>query len=169
MSKNYKTLILALILVVVFTYFMNPARKDVKNLKAELAQLETQISKSIDRKSEERKVEITETDLELLDQTIPQGFDQEFLLKKLTSIAEDNVVRINNITFNKTIGDSLSGIQTAQISISGNTNQANFESLLFDIENDSRGFIIRNVSTNSSSSEAGTRVNFTLNIESYFS
>lgn len=152
MNKNYRTLILALILVVVFTYFMNPARKQVKELKTELTQLETQISKSIDRKSEERKVEITETDLELLDQTIPQGFDQDFLLKKLTSIAEDNVVRINNITFNKTIGDSLSGIQTAQISISGNTNQANFESLLFDIENDSRGFIIRNISTNSSTS-----------------
>ena len=169
MNKKYTTLILALVLVVVFTYFMNPARKQVKDLKTELVTLESQISESLERKSEERKVEITETDLELLKQSIPQGFDQEFLIKKITSIAEDNVTRINNISFNKSIGDSLSGIQTTQISLSGSTSEANFENFIYDLENDSRGFIIKNISMNTAKEEGGTRINFTLNIESYFS
>jgi Tfp pilus assembly protein PilO len=169
MNKKYTTLILALILIVVFTYFTNPTRKEVKELNIELTTLESRISESLERKSEERKVEITETDLEILEQTIPQGFDQEFLIKKITSIAEDNVTRINNISFNKTIGDTLSGIQTAQISLSGSTSEENFQNFLYYLENDSRTFIIKNLSMSTTQENESTRINFTLNIESYFS
>ncbi len=166
-KQKYTSLILLVIVIALYNWWISPGKAEIREMKAELATLESQVNTTTRDEEAQRDVVLTEIDLQLLDEAIPQGFDQEFLIKIINQIAEDNVTRINSINFNKSSA-SVGGIQTVQLSISGNTALENMEQFIHDLENNNRTFIIRNLSLSYSESEGVERANFTINLESYF-
>lgn len=165
--KQYSALILLLLVVATWSYFVNPSRSSIKELEDQLSELKTQVTQSDNQKQLEDEVQLTELDKVNLEAAIPQGFDQELLVKLFNQTANDNTVRLNSINFNKSL-TAENGVQTVQINLNGITAKADLEKFLFDLESNSRGFFIKNISVSFNEIEGFTRASFTINLESYF-
>jgi len=166
-KRNLTGLIFLLIAVVLWTFWANPLRKDVKDLRSAFQELDAQVERPDE--TPEETVVLTDIERNLLDEAVPTGLDQEDIIKKLNNIAIDNIMTINNISFNRTTTEGAGNIQTVQIAISGRGSKANLKSFLHDLENDNRTFIINNISASYNQIGTLTQATFTLNIEAYFS
>lgn len=169
-KKSHLGLILILLAIAMFQFWVSPLSKTVKVKREELATLDTEVQKIVGETTKTKpNVVLTEVERNLLKESVPQGFDQEKLLRTLNQIATNNLTQLNSIGFNKTIADSNNQIQAVQLGISGTTNRANFLNFVKDLESSNRTFIVKSISVNYSTVEGLEQASFSLNVEAYFS
>ena len=169
-KKSHFGLILILLAIAMLQFWVLPLNAKIKVQKETLAEKDSEIAKIVGENNiVAKEIVLTEIDKNLLKELIPQGFDQDKLIKIINDIATKNLTQINSISFNKAIVDQNNEIQAIQLSLSGSTNKNNFDAFTRSLESSNRGFIIKNISVNYNEIEALTQASFSLNIEAYFS
>ncbi len=138
----------------------------LESLEQELAETNSQVNlddTTID-------LDITAADRELLENAIPQGFDQDFLIETIQEIAEENQVNnLTNISFQRSTAETSQQIKAIQITINAETNYNNLQDFMEQLENHPRYFNVKSFSTNLNTIEDTTRATFSIQLESYYS
>lgn len=170
MQKNKSMMGLSILLlsVIIYTFWVSPLRVEVKDLNETLESAKSQVQSS-DLENVQDNVKLTSLEKTLLEQSIPTGFDQEKLIKDISRMAIENLVQINNISFNRSSSADSLDIKTVQMSLNGKASDSNLRSFIHQLENSNRTFIIKNINLSFNDLGALTQTSFTLNIEAYFS
>jgi Tfp pilus assembly protein PilO len=166
-NKQISSLALLLVAVALYSFWVSPKLKEVKELKTTFKEAQSQIERPLDDVKE--NVALNDLEKQLLDQGIPTGFDQEEIIRTINNLAVEDLIRINSINFNRTTSADANDVKTVQISINGRASNANLRNFIHSLENSNRVFIVKNL--NLSYNEIGnlTQTAFTMNLEAYFS
>ncbi len=145
-KKSHLGLILILLAIAIFQFWVSPLNKSLKEDKEILAAKDTEIAKFIGENNiPASNVVLTEIEKNLLKESVPQGFDQDKLLRLLNQIATENLTQLNSISFNRSIVDQNNEIQAIQLTLSGNTNKNNIDAFIRSLEASNRVFIIKSI------------------------
>jgi len=167
-NKSILGLILLLVTVVLYSFWVKPISIEVADLQATLDNTKSQVQ-STELENVDKNIKLTSLEKNLLEQAIPTGFDQEKIIKTLNTMAIENLIQINNISFNRSSSADSIDIKTVQMSLNGRASDGNLRSFIHQLENSNRVFIIKNLNLSLSDLGALTQTSFTLNIEAYFS
>jgi type II secretory pathway component PulM len=169
-SKFTISAVLVLLIATSYTFWIKPQSVKLTDKKIELESVQTQISTiSGQRITIEENSNISELDLKLIQSAIPQGFDQDELIKALKKLAEDNQVNLVNISFNQTFAETSNQIKAAQITLSASGGPGSIKNFLSKLENSNRGFFVKNLGlSNSTVNEVGVS-NLNITFEAFFS
>lgn len=170
-KSNLSTpLLLILVLILGFTW-LRPKLAEFQEKQDTLSRLQTELQEtSTQIQLDTPLIDLTATDREFLDNSIPQGFDQDFLIDTIRKIAEDNQLsEITNISFQRSSAETTQQIKAVQISINGRTTYPRLETFIEDLENNSRFFNIQSLSTTLNEVENRVESTFSIQLESYYS
>jgi len=170
MHKNKSMIGLSILLaaILVYSFWVKPTQAKVSEIQANLDSVKSQLQSS-ELENVDKNIKLSSLEKNLLEQGIPTGFDQEKLIKDISRMAIENLVQINNISFNRTSSADSLEIKTVQMSLNGKASDGNLRSFLHQLENSNRVFIIKNINLSFNELGALLQTSFTLNIEAYFS
>ncbi len=100
---------------------------------------------------------------------IPERFEQDKLILDLTAIAKSNDVVLNAVNFNVPTA-SLDKVKRATIDVNLTSDDAGLTGFLKGIEGNERKILVKSITVQSGKVSTGNtpRVNFSLNMETYF-
>jgi len=170
MQKNKSILGLSILLIAIglYSFWVKPMQSEVVDLQANFDSLKSQIQSS-ELENVDTNIKLSSLEKNLLSQAIPSGFDQENLIKDISRMAIENLVQINNISFNRTSSADSLEIKTVQMSLNGKASDSNLRSFIHQLENANRIFVIKNINLSFNDLGALLQTSFTLNIEAYYS
>jgi Tfp pilus assembly protein PilO len=176
MKSSRFTLPLLLIFIIIFVgilFYVKPAWDDVNSLTSERDQkqtekeaLTTQLKNLQDlQKSLQSSSEVSQqTSLS----AIPEHFEQNSLIRDIQAIAEKSDAELNSWNFNVASGN-LDKIKRATVTLNLTSSEGALLNFLNGIETNGRKLLVKSVSVQSGNSEESTpRVNFTVNMETYY-
>lgn len=172
-KKSLLTPLLLILLIVLGFMWLRPKYEELQNKQAALEVLQQELADTnsqVDLENSTVDLNLTATDRELLENGIPQGFDQDFLIETIQDIAEDNqITSISNISFQRSSAETTQQIKAIQMTLNARTNYNNLQNFIEDLENDTRYFNIKSFSTNLNTLEDRTEATFSIQLESYYS
>ena len=177
MKSSRFTFLSLILLIIVFVggiYYVNPLWHDVDSLA--LGRNEKQSQKN-DLAKQLQSLQSLQQDLgtasEVNKQTtlnaIPERFEEDKLITDLTGIAEKNDVVLNAVNFNIT-NSALDKIKRATVNVNLTGDDDHLISFLKGVETNQRKFVVKSITvqTGKISDATVSRVNFSLNMETYY-
>lgn len=170
-KRNITTPLLLILLILLGFTWLKPKYEEMQTKQESLDSLEQELSETTTQVNLDTPIiDLTATDRELLDNAIPQGFDQEFILDTIQNIADNNQIsNLSNISFQRTNAETTQQIKAVQITINAQTNFLNLQNFLEDLENNTRFFNVKSFSTSLNTLDGRTEANFSIQLESYYS
>lgn len=172
-KRTFTTPLILILLIIVAFAWVKPKYEELQSKQIALEILEEELANTnsqLNLDSTSIDLNLTATDKELLENAIPQGFDQDFLIQTLQSIATDNQINnITNISFQRTTAETSQQIKAIQLTINARANYQNIQDFIEQLENHPRYFNVKSFSNNLNTIEDRTESTFSIQLESYYS
>lgn len=170
MQSRNLTILLILLIASCYSLWIKPQTELLAGKKTELAELQSQIdSINGQRLNVENQSNTSDLEQALLQEAVPQGFDQDTLIKTLKNIASEYQINLVNISFNQSFAEQSNQIKSVQISMTANGDPSRVKAFLAALENSNRGFFVKNLGINYGTINDVSISNLNLNFEAYFS
>lgn len=169
---NARTISLVLILLIASCYgfWIRPQATKLTTTKTKLQTVQQEIvAINGARLSISDSTSTSDLDQKLLEDAIPQGLDQDNLIKLLKSNADQYQVNIVSANFNQAFAETSNQIKSAQISLTANGNPSSVKAFLSSLENSNRGFFVKNISMSFGIVNDVEVSNLNLTLEAFFS
>jgi Tfp pilus assembly protein PilO len=172
-KRTFTTPLILILLIVIGFAWVKPNYEELQNKQVTLENLEAELANTnsqVNLESSNIDLDLTATDKELLENAIPQGFDQDFLIQTLQNIASDNQINnITNISFQRSTAETSQQIKAIQLTINARANYQNIQDFIEQLENHPRYFNVKSFSNNLNTLDERTESTFSIQLESYYS
>jgi Tfp pilus assembly protein PilO len=170
MRSEYITLSLIVLIGLSISFWISPQKAKLEANQVELTSLQEELKSLTGNLVEvDNSSDLLELDIEILKNSIPQGFDQDNLITIIKDIAEENNLDLTNISFSQSIAEQSNQIKATQINLNVTGIPSKIEAFLKSIENSSRGFIVTNFGLNNGTLNEVDVTTLNITLEAYYS
>ncbi|MBT6068983.1 type 4a pilus biogenesis protein PilO [Candidatus Peregrinibacteria bacterium] len=172
--KNVVSLLLALAILVIYMYYIQPSSEKLEEKRLEKAQMEEQLTdlqNSVDELlALQASIPKSVGERQLLLAQVPTDLDQDGLIKDLNRLASNRGIELKNIGFALQGVDQETGVGVVTMATGFEGTYQDLINLLADVENNVRKLRVKNISVQvlEVSREVSAEVSFTLTIEAYY-
>ncbi len=160
-------LLLAVVLGVLF--FINPMQAQIDDLSASLQTKETEVAdlsaKIADLTAMQDELGVSGVSQEKLLLSVPEGAEQDELIKDLSGVANSAGVDLHGMSFSMIEGD-VSGVITISASFDGD--YEDLMGFLEELEGNTRKINVKSISVQLSEEDAVAKASFSLLMEAYY-
>jgi type II secretory pathway component PulM len=169
MKSKYLPILLLLLIALSYSFWIKPQSTKISEQKTELQALETELASITGSLERVETTNISNLDAKLVEQAIPKGYDQDKLILIVKDLADEYKINVLNLSFSQSIAEQSNQIKSTQIGISAQGAPGNVKLFLAALENNNRGFFVKNIGLNYGTVEGIDQANLNLTIEAYFS
>jgi acetolactate synthase regulatory subunit len=170
MQSRNLSIVLILLIAASYSFWIKPQATKITDLKAELTSVQEEIG-AINGARLQIPAQADISDLEgaLIEQGVPQGFDQDNLINTVKKLADEKQVNILNLSFNQSFADQSNQIKSAQITLTANGAPERVKAFLSLLENANRGFFVKNIGLTYGTVNDIDIANINITFEAFFS
>lgn len=165
---------MVLVAVLLFVFLLRPVNAEVSDLRDNVESTNVEILAEKNRltlltaEKEELNL-LTEVALNEVRGAVPSKMQQDVVIRNLVSIADENIIELNSISFGKG-GENEEGIAVLRVNASFEGGFNDLIRFLEGLEGNKRKFVMNSLSVQLATIEVGgsRRANFSLAMETYF-
>jgi hypothetical protein len=168
MQSRNLTILLILLIALSYTVWITPQAEKLNTTQSRLSSVENELNTLAQSRIAVSDSVVSDLEAALVETAVPEGFNQDDLIKSIRELAENFQINLVNISFTQSFAEQTNQIKTAQITLNANGSPAAVKAFLSALENSSRGFFVKNLGLNYGTVNEVAVGNLNITFEAYY-
>lgn len=168
MQSRNLTILLILLIALSYTVWITPQSEKLSTTQTQLSSVQSELDALVQSRIAVSDDMTTDLEAAIVQTSVPEGFNQDDLIKTIRELSENFQVNLVNISFTQSFAEQTNQIKTAQITLNANGSPAGVKAFLSAIENSSRGFFVKTLGLNYATVNEVPVGNLNITFEAYY-
>lgn len=168
MQSRNLTILLILLIALSYTLWITPQTEKLNTAQNQLSTVQTELNALTQSRITVSDTTVSDLDAAIVQTAVPEGFNQDDLIKAIRELSENFQVNLVNISFTQSFAEQTNQIKTVQITLNANGSPAGVKAFLSALENSSRGFFVKTLGLNYATVNEVPVGNLNITFEAYY-